>query len=171
MKNGSMILWLQAELMYPHIATTDAKASTNATWLRGINEGNYHFKQWHDAKACKAIFGLKGERAIFNGDALPAPAGRAGPCTCISPAFAPASAWPLTLHQSCPCTCISPALASAAALPLHISPALAPASVLPLHPHQSCSRTCISPALHAMIMMPWLAILSAPHLWDAKPCP
>lgn len=69
------LLALQANLMYPHIATTDAKSNTNATWLRSIHERSFHFSKWSDAKACKAIFGQRGERAIFNGDILPAPAG------------------------------------------------------------------------------------------------
>ena len=61
--------------MYPHIATRDAAASTNATWLRSISERSFHFSKWSDVKACRAVFGQRGERAIFNGDILPAPAG------------------------------------------------------------------------------------------------
>lgn len=66
---------MQAELMYPHIATTDAKASTNATWLRTLTNRSFHFDQWADEKAFKAAVGPKGEKAIFNGDILPSPAG------------------------------------------------------------------------------------------------
>lgn len=71
----TLLLFLQAQLMYPHIASTDAKANTNATWLRSINERSFHFSKWGDVKACKAVFGQRGERAIFNGDILPRPAG------------------------------------------------------------------------------------------------
>ncbi len=66
---------MQAELMYPHIATTDTKASTNATWLRTLTNRSFHFDQWADEKAFKAAVGPKGEKAIFNGDILPSPAG------------------------------------------------------------------------------------------------
>ena len=66
---------MQAELMYRHIATTDAKASTNATWLRTLTNRSFHFDQWADEKAFKAAVGPKGEKAIFNGDILPSPAG------------------------------------------------------------------------------------------------
>ena len=66
---------VQAELMYPHIATSDAKASTNATWLRTLTNRSFHFDQWADEKAFKAAVGPKGEKAIFNGDILPSPAG------------------------------------------------------------------------------------------------
>ena len=68
-------MYLQAELMYPHIATSDAKASTNATWLRTLTNRGFHFDQWESEKAFKALIGLKGEKAIFNGDILPSPAG------------------------------------------------------------------------------------------------
>ena len=61
--------------MYPHIATTDAKASINATWLRSLNNRNYHFTDWQDEKAFKAVIGPRGEKAIVNGDLLPSPAG------------------------------------------------------------------------------------------------
>ncbi|DBB17512.1 TPA: hypothetical protein ACH3X3_002579 [Trebouxia sp. C0006] len=67
----------KAELMYPHIATSDAKASTNATWLRTLTNRSFHFDQWADEKAFKAAVGPKGEKAIFNGDILPSPAGAA----------------------------------------------------------------------------------------------
>ncbi|DBA74849.1 TPA: hypothetical protein ACH3X2_009187 [Trebouxia sp. C0005] len=67
----------KAELMYRHIATTDAKASTNATWLRTLTNRSFHFDQWADEKAFKAAVGPKGEKAIFNGDILPSPAGAA----------------------------------------------------------------------------------------------
>ena len=66
---------LQAELMYPHIATTDGKASINATWLRSLNNRNYHFTDWENEKAFKAVIGPRGEKAIINGDILPSPAG------------------------------------------------------------------------------------------------
>lgn len=65
----------QAELMYPHIATTDEKASINATWLRSLNNRNYHFTDWENEKAFKAVIGPQGEKAIINGDRLPLPAG------------------------------------------------------------------------------------------------
>lgn len=61
--------------MYPHIATTDEKASINATWLRSLNNRNYHFTDWENEKAFKAVIGPQGERAIINGDRLPSPAG------------------------------------------------------------------------------------------------
>ena len=61
--------------MYPHIATTDGKGAINATWLRSLNNRNYHFTDWQDEKAFKAVIGPKGERAIVNGDILPSPAG------------------------------------------------------------------------------------------------
>lgn len=67
----------KAELMYPHIATSDANASTNATWLRTLTNRSFHFDQWADEKAFKAAVGPKGEKAIFNGDILPSPAGAA----------------------------------------------------------------------------------------------
>lgn len=61
--------------MYPHIATTDGKASINATWLRSLNNRNYHFTEWENEKAFKAVIGPRGEKAIINGDILPSPAG------------------------------------------------------------------------------------------------
>lgn len=66
---------MQAELMYPHIANTDSKASINATWLRSLNNRNYHFTEWQDEKTFRAVIGPKGERAIINGDIMPALAG------------------------------------------------------------------------------------------------
>ena len=66
---------LQAELMYPHIATTDAKASINTTWLRSLNNRSYHFTDWENENAFKAVIGPRGEKAIINGDMLPSPAG------------------------------------------------------------------------------------------------
>lgn len=67
--------------MYPHIATTDAKASINATWLRSLNDRNYHFTDWDNEKAFKAAIGPRGEKAIINGDILPSPAGVPLPAT------------------------------------------------------------------------------------------
>ena len=66
---------MQAELMYPHIAATDAKDGVNAAWLRTLTDRGFHFTQWGDEKAFKAAVGPKGEKAILNGDILPAPAG------------------------------------------------------------------------------------------------
>lgn len=68
--------------MYPHIATTDAKASINATWLRSLNNRNYHFTDWENEKAFKAVIGPRGEKAIINGDILPSPAGASVHPTC-----------------------------------------------------------------------------------------
>ncbi|KAL3158514.1 hypothetical protein ABBQ38_010743 [Trebouxia sp. C0009 RCD-2024] len=67
----------KAELMYPHIATTDSKGSINATWLRSLNNRNYHFTEWQDEKKFRAVIGPRGEKAIINGDILPSPAGAA----------------------------------------------------------------------------------------------
>ncbi len=58
---------MQAELMYPHIANTDAKADINASWLRTLTNRSFHFDQWENEKDFKAAVGSKGEKAIFMG--------------------------------------------------------------------------------------------------------
>ena len=37
---------LQAQHLYPHIASRDAREQVFAYWVRSLNERNFHFSQW-----------------------------------------------------------------------------------------------------------------------------
>ena len=66
-----------SQVGYPDFATQANKQTClppQMPGLRSISKPSFHFSKWSDVKACRAVFGPRGERAIFNGDILPAPA-------------------------------------------------------------------------------------------------
>ena len=40
------IFHVQAQHLYPHIASRDRREQVFAYWLRSLNERNFHFSQW-----------------------------------------------------------------------------------------------------------------------------